>query len=82
MSTREMVYNIIDGFSDIQLIQVLSMLQNVKNLIDDAEDDEICEAMMREYLEDDSPDKHDTVSLEDFAAEMGININERMIEYV
>lgn len=39
-------------------------------------DDEICEAMMREYLEDDSPDKHDTVSLEDFAAEMGININE------
>ena len=76
MSTREMVYNIIDGFSDIQLIQVLSMLQNVKNLIDDAEDDEICEAMMREYLEDDSPDKHDTVSLEDFAAEMGININE------
>ena len=77
-----MVYNIIDGFSDIQLIQVLSMLQNVKNLIDDAEDDEICEAMMREYLEDDSPDKHDTVSLEDFAAEMGININERMIEYV
>lgn len=76
MSTREMAYSIIDGFTEAQLVQVLSMLQNVKSLIEDAEDDEICEAMMREYLEDDSPDKHETVSLEDFAAELGINIDE------
>ncbi len=39
-------------------------------------DDEICEAMLKEYFEDDSPDKHETVSLEDFAAELGINLNE------
>lgn len=76
MSTREMVYDIIDEFSDVQLVQVLAMLQNIKSLIEDAEDEEICQAMLREYLEDDSPDKHETVFLEDFAAELGINLNE------
>jgi len=76
MSTREMVYDIIDEFSDVQLVQVLAMLQNIKSLIEDAEDEEICQAMLREYLENDSPDKHETVSLENFAAELGINLNE------
>ena len=76
MSRREMAYSIIDGFTEAQLVQVLSMLQNVKSLIEDAEDEEICQAMLREYLEDDSLDKHETVSLEDFAAELGINLNE------
>lgn len=39
MSTREMAHSMIDEFSETQLIQVLSMLQNIRNLIDDAEDD-------------------------------------------
>lgn len=74
MSTREMVYNIINEFSETQLVQVPSMLR--KKPIDDAEDDEICERMLNDYLNDVDPDKHETISLDYFATELGISLNE------
>lgn len=74
MSTREMVYNIINEFSETQLVQVPSMLRKMP--IDDAEDDEICERMLNDYLNDDDPDKHETISLDYFATELGISLNE------
>ncbi|MGN0583443.1 MAG: hypothetical protein ACI4KB_12155 [Oscillospiraceae bacterium] len=74
MSTREMVYNIINEFSETQLVQVPSMLR--KKPIDDAEDVEICERMLNDYLNDDDPDKRETISLDDFATEFGISLNE------
>ncbi len=75
MSTREMVYNIIDEFNDEQLEQVLNMLNSIKKMIDyEREDDEYCEKLLQNYIDDNSPDKHKTVSIEELADELGIDL--------
>lgn len=77
MSIKEMIYNIIDNFTDEQLKQVLSMLGSIKKIIDEEKsDDEFCNNLLTEYLSDSSADKHDTISLDDFAEELGIDLNE------
>ncbi len=73
MSTKEKVYNIIESFDDEQLEQVLNMLNSIKNLID-CEDDKYCEKLLENYINDKSPDKHETVTIEELADELGIDL--------
>ena len=77
MSTKEKIYSLIDGFTEEQLSQVLAMLGSVKSMLQsEAEDDEYCRKLLDDYRNDPDPDKTDSLPLEVFAAELGIDVNE------
>ncbi len=77
MSTKEKIYSLIDGFTEEQLAQVLAMLGSVKNMLQsEQEDDEYCHKLLEDYRNDTDADKTESVPLETFARELGININE------
>lgn len=74
MSTKEMIYNLIDGFSEEQLKDLLTMLQSLKHIVTDAEDDAYCAKLYDEYVNGSADDKSGKISIEDFASELGINL--------
>ncbi len=77
MSTKEMIYSMIEEFTDEQLKQVFTMLTSVKKMLDaEAEDDAFCQKLLDDYLSDPDPDKHDSISIEELAAELEIDLNE------
>ncbi|HIU79170.1 MAG TPA: helix-turn-helix transcriptional regulator [Candidatus Avilachnospira avicola] len=47
---------------------------SLMHLNEELEDDIYCERLLDEYLEDPDPDKHDAMSLEDFAQSEGIDV--------
>ena len=74
MSTKEKINSIIDSFSEMQLKNVLSMLENLKALIDDAEDEAYCNKLYDDYKAD--PDTDDgEIELSTFANELGISLS-------
>lgn len=72
MSNKEKCVEMLDGFTDAQLVNVAAMLQAMRKTIDDLEDEAFCEKMVRDY-ENDS-DKGDPMPIEDFAKELGIKL--------
>ena len=77
MSTKEKIYHMIDGFSEEQLVQVFAMLNSVKKMLDEeAEDDTFCQRLLENYRNDPDPRKHDSIPLDEFAKELGINLDE------
>ncbi|MBQ9663611.1 MAG: hypothetical protein IJV40_10720 [Oscillospiraceae bacterium] len=71
MSNRERIMQIVDRLPEYKLTQILVFLQGIQ-FDDDLEDDLFCEKLYQRYLEDDDPEKHNTISLEDLAAREGI----------
>ena len=57
MSTRETCEAILDTFTDAQLVNVVAMLQAMRQTIDDLEDEAFCEKMAQDY--DNDPEKGD-----------------------
>ena len=51
-----------------------SKLNDDPELKEELEDDIYCERLLDEYLEDPNPDKHEAMSLENFAKSEGIDI--------
>ena len=76
MSTKEKIYSMIDTFDEKQLQQVLAMLEGVRKLIDDTADDAFCLRLAEDYENNSDADKHETVSLEQLAEELGVDLNE------
>ncbi len=72
MSNKERAVAMLDGFTDIQLGNVVLMLQAMRQTIDDLEDEAFCEKMVQDYEND--PDKGDPMPIEDFAKELGITL--------
>ena len=62
----------IDTFTDAQLVNVVAMLQAMRQTIDDLEDEAFCEKMAQDY--DNDPEKGDPMPLENFAKELGITL--------
>ena len=73
MSAKEKIINLINDFSEEQLEELLTMLQSLRHIVDDAEDDGYCQKLYDEYKNNPS-DSSENVSLEDFANELGINL--------
>ena len=71
MSEKEQVLQIIDELPDYKMGRLLIFLQGMK-LDDDIEDDLYCERLVEQYLNNEDPEKHDTVSLQEFAKQEGI----------
>ena len=70
MSNREKCIQLLDSFSDSQLVNVMAMLQAAKNAILEAADDAFCSSLLKEYEAD--PDKGQAVSIEEAAKMLGV----------
>lgn len=71
MSNREEAKQIIDKLPEYKIEKLLLFLKGVE-FDDEMEDDIFCENMVQKYLNDDSLDKHDTITIEEFAKQEGI----------
>ena len=72
MSDREKCDVILDSFNDAQLVNAAAMLQAMKQVIDDMEDEAFCEKMVQDYEND--PDRGDPMPIEDFARQLGVQL--------
>ena len=70
MSNREKCIQLLDSFSDTQLVNIMAMLQAAKDAITEAADDAFCNSLVKEYEAD--PDKGQTVSIEEAAKLLGV----------
>ena len=73
MSEREQAKQIIDQLPEYKISNLLLFLRGM--LFDDEiEDDLYCERLVEDYLNDTSPDKHDTITLEELAKREGVEL--------
>lgn len=73
MSTKEMIYNLIDGFSETQLKGVLVMLEGLQSVISESEDDAYCKKLYDDYKAN-ADDNEELTEISDFAKELGIEL--------
>jgi len=71
MSNREEAKQIIDKLPEYKIEKILLFLKGIE-FDDEIEDDIFCENLLQKYLDDDSSDKHDTITIEKFAEQEGI----------
>lgn len=73
MSEKEQAKMIIDQLPEYKMAKLLLFLRGM--LFDDEiEDDLYCERLVEDYLNDTSPDKHEVFSLEELAAQEGVDL--------
>lgn len=73
MSNREKAKQIIDSLPDYKIDKILLLLQGIQ--IDDGiEDDRFCENLLLHYLNNPDLEKHEGISIEEFAAQEGIDL--------
>lgn len=70
MSDREKVIQLLDKVPDYKIGYVLAYVQGIT--ADEDEDNTFCESLLQDYLNDKDPNKHDAMSIEDFAKQEGI----------
>ena len=70
MSEKERVIQLLDDVPAYKMGYILAYVQGLT--ADEDADDAFCEQLLQNYLKDDSPDKHESISLEEFAAQEGI----------
>ena len=73
MSEREKAKQIIDQLPEYKMGNLLLFLRGMQ-FDDEIEDDLYCERLVEDYLNDPSPDKHDTITLEELAKREGIEL--------
>lgn len=74
MSNREKCLMLIDTFDEGELLNIAVMLQAARNAVDEALDDAFCNRLYEEYLKDPDPEKDESVSIQELAAELGIDL--------
>ena len=73
MSEKEQAKMIIARLPDYKLPGLLLFLQGMQ-FSDELEDDQFCEKLYQDYLDDPDPTKSETISLEDLAAQEGVEL--------
>ncbi len=68
MTNKEKCIALLNSFSESQLQNIATMLQAVKDMIDDTADNVFCEALYKEYQTD--PDKGEAVSMDEAAKDL------------
>lgn len=74
MSEKEQIIKLLDTFPDYKIGAILTFIQGM-NFDEDLEEDAYCESLVEGYLNDTSEDKHDTVTIEEFAKSEGIMLS-------
>lgn len=70
MSDKEKVIQLLDKVPDYKIGYVLAYVQGIT--ADEEADDRFCESLLQNYLDDQDSDKHDSISIEEFAKQEGI----------
>lgn len=73
MSNKDKAKAIIDAIPEYKIQYVLMFLQGFQ-LDDEIEDDLFCERMVQDYINDDSPDKEESISIEELSKELGVKL--------
>ena len=73
MSHREQAKTIIDALPDYKMAAVVYFLKGMQ-YDDEIEDELFCRNMAEEYLMDESADKHDSISIEELASNLGVTL--------
>ena len=71
MSDKEKVIQLLDKVPDYKIGYVLAYVQGIT--ADEEADDRFCESLLQDYLDDNDSDKHDSISIEEFAKQEGIS---------
>ena len=74
MSNRELAKNLIDKIPDSKINYAISFLSGFQ-LDDEIEDDLYCQRLVDGYLNDPSPDKDETVPIEELAKRLGVELS-------
>jgi hypothetical protein len=74
MSNRELCISLINDIEEDRLVSVASVLQNIKDIIDESLDDAYCLQLYQNYLDDPDPNKSDGILFEDFARELEVEL--------
>ena len=74
MSNKELCVQLINGFEEEQLKNIVVMLQSVKNLIAEAEEEAYCLQLLEDYENDPDPDKEEAISIQEFSKRLGIDL--------
>ena len=64
MSNRERIVSLLDTVPEYKMGYILAYIQEA--------DDIYCQELVDQYLADDSPDKHESISIEELGRELGI----------
>lgn len=72
MNNREKCIALLDSFSESQLVNIAAMLQAARNAILEAEDENFCRSLYKEYEAD--PDKGEAVTIEEAARMLGVEL--------
>ncbi|MCI8524175.1 MAG: hypothetical protein HFI62_13350 [Lachnospiraceae bacterium] len=72
MSDKEKVIQLLDKVPDYKIGYVLAYVQGIT--ADEEADDKICDILLQDYLNDKDPDKHDTITIEEFAKQEGLTL--------
>jgi hypothetical protein len=72
MSNRDMVLQLLNKIPDYKLGYILAYIQGIT--AEDSLDDQYCQALVDDYLADTDPEKHDTISLDEFLDQEGISL--------
>ena len=73
MSNRDKAKQVLDTLPDYKIGKILLILQGIQ-IDDEIEDDIFCENLTERYLRDDSSDKNDSISLEEFAEQENVKL--------
>ena len=73
MSEREQAKQIIDQLPEYKIGNLLLFLKGMQ-FDDDIEDEIYCQKLYEDYLNDPDPEKHETITLEELAAQEGIEL--------
>lgn len=72
MSNKDKAKQIIDSLPDYKIDKILLNLQRIQ-IDDEIEDDRFCENLLLRYLNDPDSEKHESISIKEFAAQEGID---------
>lgn len=72
MSNKDKAKQIIDSLPDYKIDKILLNLQRIQ-IDDEIEDDRFCENLLLRYLNDPDSEKHESISIEEFAVQEDID---------
>lgn len=72
MSTRDKCMELLDGVPEFKLGYVLAYLQGLT--ADETADDVFCAQLYQDYIDDPDTTKNESISLEKFAAGLGVSL--------
>jgi hypothetical protein len=74
MTSKDLCIELISGFGEEQLKNIVVLLQSIKNIAAEAADDAFCLQLAEDYENDAGTDKNETISIQDFSKELGIEL--------